>query len=95
MSILNYIFTVCVACKNLVRNRQKIQFVELDFSKEIFQNYQVEKDWANGSNNFTAELFIKRTLGNICLSAKKLQRLIYEKRMKSISFLKIAINFKS
>ena len=25
-------FTACVACKNLVRNRKKIQFVELDFS---------------------------------------------------------------
>ena len=32
LSKLNLIFTACVACKNLVQTRQKISFVELDFS---------------------------------------------------------------
>ena len=33
--ISNLIFTACVACKNPVRNRLKIQFVELDFFSNL------------------------------------------------------------
>ena len=39
--------TACVARKNLVWNRQKIQFVELDFLTRYFKN-QVEMDRAMG-----------------------------------------------
>ena len=50
----NWIFSACVACKNLirnwflqaknpVRNRLKIQFIELNFSKLIFQKSSADQ----------------------------------------------------
>ena len=42
----NLIFTVYVARKIQVQNRQKIKFVQLDFSNSIFQNPIIEKSSA-------------------------------------------------
>ena len=44
MSISNLIFTACVACKNQVRNRQKIKFKNQFREIEIFKNeVQIDK----------------------------------------------------
>ena len=42
-SIPNLIFTACVACKIQVRNRPKINFVQLDFSNFIFQKSSADQ----------------------------------------------------
>jgi hypothetical protein len=42
-SILKLIFAGYTGSKNQVRNRQKIQFVELDFSKLIFQKSSTDQ----------------------------------------------------
>ena len=36
-------FTACVACKNLFLNRQKIKFVQLDFSNQEFHNSSTDQ----------------------------------------------------
>ena len=43
LSISNQIFTACVACKNLVRNRQKIPVRQLDFLNQTFQNQSADE----------------------------------------------------
>ena len=46
--------TACVACKNPVRNRLKIQFIEHDFSNLIFQKSSIDQqgDWIAPSEKF-------------------------------------------
>ena len=41
--ILDWIFTASVACKNHVWNRQKIKFVQLDFSNLTFQKSSADQ----------------------------------------------------
>jgi hypothetical protein len=50
-SISNLIFAGYTGSKNPVRNRQKIQFVKLDFSKLIFQKSNTDQ-WERGNGCF-------------------------------------------
>ena len=43
LSILNSIFTACVACKIQAWNKQKIQFIQLNFSNWIFQKSSADQ----------------------------------------------------
>ena len=43
LSILNWIFAGYTGSKNQVRNRQKIKFVQLDFSNLIFQKVSTDQ----------------------------------------------------
>ena len=54
--ITNWIFTPCVACKNPVRNRLKIQFIELHFSNSIFQKSSVNQQ---GDRMVAAKLYCR------------------------------------
>ena len=43
LSISNLVFTTCVDWKNQVRIRQKIKFIQLDFSNSIFKKSSADQ----------------------------------------------------
>ena len=57
-SISNLIFTACVACKIQVRNRPKMDFIELHFLKSIFQKSSADQQGVSKIG----------TAGNLCHS---------------------------
>ena len=67
-SISKLIFAGYTGSKNQVRNRLKIQFVELDFSKLIFQKSSTDQQgyWLMGKN-FVTVMGLAHTFGH-CLT---------------------------
>ena len=59
MSISNLIFTACVACKNQVRDRQKIKFKNQSLEIEILKN-QVQIDKGIDIYKFAYEVFVPK-----------------------------------
>ena len=43
LCLMNLIFTACVACKNCVQSRTKINFIKLEISNSIFQKSSADR----------------------------------------------------